>query len=375
MAVIITPQIEIDYYFNSDALNQSSLKDLMKGFDYFVNKQNSPKRDTIPEYFIVGSAVDTILTGEDGNFDKLFYVLESSKKPSDLEVSITKTIFERYYTQQSQKSLYEFSDEILEVVDEFNWQTRWKSQTRVDKIIEVCSDYFEELKQSYGKTIVTAEQKQTIDNIVTSLINSETTKKYFDRDFYKNSDNFDIYYQLPIYFTYKNVKCKALLDILIIEKDNSGNIINVLPIDLKTIWDNTVNFLYSFKTHGYHIQCAWYTEALLNSTSSFKLLHGIDKKIVSDFKFIVESSKNPKTPIVYTVDKLTYELGKFGREAIFATGAIANTYPRIQIAPAVIGFDSLVENYIYYTHQNWLMEKVIFENNAELTLTWDGIIE
>ena len=66
MGVVITPQSEIDKYFESDALSQSSLKKLLTGINSFLNNQKEESELFYTEkgHFIIGSAVDMLLTGE-----------------------------------------------------------------------------------------------------------------------------------------------------------------------------------------------------------------------------------------------------------------------------------------------------------------------
>lgn len=254
MAVIITPQSEVDFYYESDALNQSTLKDLGQGFESFMTKQEKKETEGIPSYFAIGSAVDTILTGANGEFEKQFYVSELINKPSDKEIEIVKFVFDDVYQDNIEASLSDLKGSILDSVNHFEWQSRWKDETRIDKIITNGSEYYEDLKYAFGKTILSSEQKSLIDNVVKSLKENERTKKYFNREKYSKSKIVDIYYQLPIYFEYKGIQCKALLDILTIVKDDKGSIISIHPIDLKTMSGNTIDFLSNLKRLRYDIK-------------------------------------------------------------------------------------------------------------------------
>ncbi len=377
MAVIITPQSEVDFYYESDALNQSTLKDLGQGFESFMAKQEKKETEGIPSYFAIGSAVDTILTGADGEFEKQFYVSELINKPSDTEIEIVKLVFDDVYQDNMEASLSDLRGSILDAVNQVGWQSRWKDETRIDKIITNGSEYYEDLKCAFGKTILSSEQKSLIDSVVKSLKENERTKKYFDRDKYSKSNIVDIYYQLPIYFEYKGLQCKALLDMLTIIKDDKGSIISVHPIDLKTMSGNTIDFLSNLKRLRYDIQAAWYTEALSSESSSFKLSSEIVPDIIQNFEFVVESTTNPGTPLVFTLSDELMSIGKYGRKPINIQD-VGNLFDQegyrdIPVVYPIKGFDKLVDDYKYYEEQGWKENKLITKSKGKLILNWEGI--
>lgn len=378
MGLIITPQSEIDKYFESDALNQSTLKKLLKGFDYFISEQE--KKDTgMKPYFIIGSAVDTILTGEEEEFENKFYVSKLDKKPSEIEMKIVDMVFDSIFLTGDYTKLSDYPDQIQTAVEHFGWQSRWKIETRVNKIIENGSDYFEDMKLAVGKTIVSKEQYELIESIVTSLRTSARTSKYFDRNQLIRTSEVDVYYQLPIYFEYKGVSCKSLLDILIVLKDEKNKPISIHPIDLKTMSGNTLDFLSNVKKHRYDIQGSWYTEALLNEKSSFNKNNEfkISKDIIKPFTFIVESSTTPGRPLLFNMSDDLLKIGKYGRAEVGITN-VDNlfTYSNDEdpvVLKKIKGFDTLIDEYNYYEENGWEEDKLVKEKDGVLELNWDSI--
>ena len=77
--VFVTPQKEIDAYFASPALSQSYIKPLTSGLENFLSKAKQYKEEeqnedgVDKEHLLIGSAVDCILTGEEGRFDDIYY--------------------------------------------------------------------------------------------------------------------------------------------------------------------------------------------------------------------------------------------------------------------------------------------------------------
>lgn len=374
----ITPQIQVDQYYESDALNQSTLKNLIKGLDYFLDQQEK-KEDGKNDSFVIGSAVDCILTGNDEDFGNKFHISNMENSPSDAEMEIVNLVFQ--VSEESRTTLGEYPEEILQACLQTGWQKNYKDQTKIDKIIEKGSLYFEELKRSYGKTIITAEQNRLIDTIVKSLKESYNTKNYFDRELYSNLDNYVMFLQYPIYFKIDSTDCKALLDIIICEID--GETLILYPIDIKTTRFSTVDFPNAVRAYRYDLQAAWYTEALWSIKD--KLLKEFNCKhlIINNFQFIVESTTKPGRPMVYQATSELLKIGKFGQEeisankmGIYSLDIDVNTNRRI-ISPAIEGFDQLLKEYTFYTENGWETDYRLRNQKESLpvSIDWKGILE
>lgn len=372
MGLIITPQEQIDAYFASPALSQSKLKELQFGLDKFLATQRKREEtdDSDKIHFLFGGAVDTILTGEEDDFNKNYYVSTLVKKPSDAEVAIIDFVFEQILNNVSanieeMQNLENYTGFIQAAVDFYNWQPKWKTETRINKIIDVGSVYFEDLKAASGKKVLSMTQFETIQTVVNSFRTNERTAKYFDRKTIKNLQNVDVYYQLPIYFTLNEVSCKALLDFLIVRKDSSGKVVSIQPFDIKTKSGFTIDFASSAKTFRYDIQGAWYSDALLNKTAVFPL--GFpdlpEDVMLKPFTFIVESSTNPGKPLIFQSNQEFLDTGRNGSY----NPATGKCYHK--------GYLTLLNNFIYHTETGWIEEEIVAKNDGVLELGWDGITE
>ena len=376
MGVVITPQSEIDKYFESDALSQSSLKKLLTGIDSFINNQKEESELFYTEkgHFVIGSAVDMLLTGEKEEFDNHYYVSKLIKKPSEVEMSIIQRVLDDVKSN-SEDSPYEKLDKypgsIQMSIEEHGWQSNWKMETKINKIIEIGSEYFEDLKKGLGKQILTSEEKKLIDDIVFSLKSNPRTSKFFDRTALSRAELVTVYYQLPIYFYYKGIYCKALLDMLIVIRNEKGEIVSVQAFDLKTMNGNTLRFLSNLKSFRYDIQAAWYTEALLASPSSFELEGKIREDMLRPFTFIVESNSYPGQPLLFEADEDILNTGKNGRKDL-KVKLSTNDYEDTVIRH-VVGFDELIDTYIYQNDNDWKEEEIITKNNGVLKFDWNGI--
>ncbi len=356
--IIISSQEEVKkYYDDENSVNQSSLKSLLKGFNSFMKEKNNPEQ-TKKDYFVIGSAVDTLLTGTKEAFLADFYVSQLENLPSDTEMKITEIVFERkknLFGMVPEGDLDDCREFIQDVVDDLEWQKNWKNETRVNKIITKCNDFYLELKNSYGKTVLSRETYQNILEIVKSLETNERTKKYFNKNIVKEQDDsLEYYYQLPLYFKYNDVDCKALLDLCIIKRKNNGEIDWIQPIDLKTMSGETLRFLNNLKSYRYDIQSAFYKEGLIKHFE-------IKEEQILPFKFIVESSTEPGTPLVYKLTDFTLAVGKYGYEK--------EEYK-------IKGFEDLLEEYKIYEKQGWKQDIILDKNPTEINLDWDkGILD
>ncbi len=373
MAVIIGSKEQVENYFAEEKASQSELKNLREGLSSFLAKDAKRKKDIAegkptPDYFLIGSGVDVILTGEEGQFEEEFYVSDVQNMPSDKEKMIVESVFKDLGEVAASIDFEDCVDAILAAADEFNWQSKWKDATRIDKIIKVGTEYFEDLCNAGGKTVISPEIRMKIDSIVHSLKTNLRTAEYFDRDIQETLPNVDFYYQLPIYFDYEGLECKALLDMVVVEKDEEDKIKAIHPIDLKTMSGDTLTFSQNLKKHRYDIQAAWYTLAL---TKYFKCAF-IE---ISPFLFIVESTTNPGTPLVYKLTRDTVILAKMGRPSTIVETEVGTA--RQLVLPEIKGFDSLVKEYLYYQENGFQEDYKLrdTEIGKPLTLCWDeGII-
>lgn len=410
MGVIITPQNEIDAYYASESLGQSKLKKLARGVDTFKIEEDLSSKPHI----ILGKAVDTILTGEEGEFEKAFYVSSLEKTPSDTVAGIILSVFNRVKEDydnevnsypvkdavevkdngdhisiendtlefpELQKSfpefagyLYDWEAYILDACAEVNYQSRWGAEAKMKAICEPGTEYFQDLSKSFGKTIIDSTTYNKILSITSSLKTHWRTAKYFDRETQSEFENVTFIYQMPIYFNYKGVECKALLDLVVVVRDEQGKIISVEGIDLKTMSGNTTDFLSSIKSYRYDIQGAWYSAALIDY---YALQNNLD--VLKPFKFIVESTINPGKPLIYQMSETLLKIGKEGRPSytVVDTSFSTSIPEQYVILPQIDGFDQLIDLFIYHTEKGWEVDKDIIEadeKNEHLIVDWNGII-
>lgn len=348
-------------YRDSSAVNQSRLKLLLGNEpNLFLTSKEPDLYYEEKDYFIIGNLVDCMLTTPN-EFDNKFHV-SNIVKPSDKLMSMVNYIYDK--VKQDLPDVFKtikltgahatdnaIRSYVLESLEEHKYYPSWGETTRINKIIE-CQSYWDELVIAEDKQVVTVEEKEKADLIVMSIKSAECSAHYFR----PNTKDVENYYQVPLYFTYEDVDCKALLDI--IQVDHRSKTIYI--VDVKTMWDNPLNFSKSVLKRRYDIQISFYYEGLLRDTSTiFYELISQGYRIAC--RFIVESSNKPGNPINYVVSYETITLGRVGQEAIFSPEGV-------RLKDEIVGFKKLIEDYKFYEANGFDKHIFYYNNNGNMNL-------
>lgn len=333
-------------YFESPALNQSSLKKLLVGIDYFVEEEKETS------YFNIGSAVDAILTGYEGQFEEEFY-LASVPKPSETIEAMLLSIYDNCTDKKA--SLLDSIDLVEETVIAFNYQPKWKLETRVSKILEHAL-YYEEIQKMDGRKVLSPEEKNIVDTVVEELRTNSVSKDLFGGNY---PSNVDVYFQLPLFWMEENTPCKGLIDMAVIERDEKGVGTKVHLFDLKTTSSRTLDFGNSFRKYRYDIQAAWYMMGIEKNREKFNL----SKDYEIEFSFIVASTNIPVMPLLFHTSMEAIEIGWRGRGETYVGDALVKN--------SLKGIEQLLEIYRYQEQHGWDLDKVIKESDGVFYLNWD----
>ena len=250
-----------------------------------------------------GSAVDSIITGGQKEFDERFLVADFPEM-SDTMLKIVKQLYSIYGT--SCASISDISeDRIRLVTNELEYGKTWRASTVKDKVVEACSDYYNLLFLAGDKTILSTELYTKVLSSVRALKESEATKFYFQDD-----DPFDNtikrYYQLKFKAKLNDIWYRCMADLIIVDYDKKI----VYPKDLKTSSDYEWDFYKAFIKWHYQLQARLYwrlIRAVMDTDPYFK-----DFKL-ANYEFIVVN-KETLTPLVwefpFTTTVGTIKLGK-----------------------------------------------------------------
>lgn len=302
-----------DNYFAHKGISQSQIKLYLKGFDFYlqnIDKQESEKYfDEPKDYFIIGSAVDMMLTHDESEFADTYYISTLEEKPSDAEISIIRMVKDMI----SQHNFINSSDEFIsygELMEHEtllntafilqNYRSNWGLPAKLKVFnTDICSQYWHELLLAGTKQVITSNDKLLIDSLVERFKTSPLTKKYFE-----SSDNhIDIIYQVPIYASKDGVILKGLVDILYINHSEQS----ITLVDIKTMNNSAITFPSDYRKRNYDFQAAYYTSItnLSNVVFEFDLRYTKTNKYytITDFEFLVASKEFPMS------DALSFSTG------------------------------------------------------------------
>lgn len=298
----ISWQVPEEVYRSDRALSYSTLAKFKRsGFNelhHLFDKVESPS-------LTFGSAVDSIITGGEEEFNERFLV---AKFPPvrDSILPIVKDLFVSKYKTYAR--LQDIPDkEVIDCAVMYNFQNNWKPETRARVIKEEASEYYNLLHLSVGKTIISTELYQDICNTVDSLRNSKATKWYFQKN--NPWDGVERFYQLKFKTQINGIWYRCMVDLIIVDHNTK----TIIPVDLKTSFKAEWDFFKSFIDWDYHIQARLYwriIRAVLDSDPIFK------EYKLENYRFIV-ANKSTLKPLVWEFDKtralgpLTY--GKAGQ--------------------------------------------------------------
>lgn len=368
--LIISTKEEQNKYFDSPDMNQSKLKTLVEGDPREMLSKVNKKSPAL----LLGGVIDSMLFNLD--FQETYYVSELESLPTEAIKKIIDTIYqdqvklaEQRLRNASEATVVEenvfnvpqleselallpnMEAKIYNACIEHQYYKGARSQDfYVKEILKEGAGYYKSLVLSANKEIISKEEETKALNIMASLKANPLTSIYFDRDFINEPNNlFDVYYQKPIYFTIKGVKCKALLDILIVSYKMVGNrktITKVNVIDLKSTADFVLLFHRSVLKYRYDFQQSFYKEAVVDFISKEEQ-YDVPLDIEIHNQFIVERSTKTGFPLVLNVSEEVLSCGKFGDESLGKKG-----------------FLEAIDNYLLYEKEGFK-----FENLAEQVST------
>lgn len=329
-------------YKESNAISQSLLKAVLNGLGSYK------KTLSTSNHFLLGDAVDILLTESREVFEE-FYHVSDVKKPTDNLVKICSEMI-KYYPFKDLESEYKT---LLRICREGNYYNNLKND-KAEKVKSKYLNYWNDLIKSEGKPIIGLLEYETISKVTTSLKTNKYTKHIFNLKPHEEALS-----QLDIYFDYKELKCKALLDRVILNhKDKT-----IQPIDIKTIGDYTTNFKKSILKYRYDIQAAWYTLALEKK-------YMFSEYTILPFQFLVESTVHPGyNPLIYTCSEMDLLGGKYGISSI--SNYEINNLKTIK-KNIYKGYENAIEEYKWYEEHGFEEQRKIYENKGVIPINlWE----
>jgi len=309
-------------YRKAEGINFTSLSALAVSPKHYQDMLLKEPVDT--DAFIRGGAVDCLLTTPE-EFKNEFYVMTAKKPESVMMVAYV----EKYLETEDHGAALQASG--------------YKRPLPTAKWEEEGKPYYEALKASNGKRILSFDTYSKVQSVVNSFQTSEYTQKYFNE-----RNNCDLLFQKAIFWKTKGLTCKSLLDLIIIDHNKKS----IIPIDIKTTGNSVYSFPASFKKWKYYLQAAFYTAAVNYWINSDPILK---EYTVQPFKFLVAEMDNYNLPIVYKVSTDDLYVGTYGGEDRFGN--------------QIRGWKQLIDELHYHSEKsNWNYPEQLIKNNGEVEL-------
>lgn len=233
----ISWQVTEKEYRADPALSYSTLaryeREGFNNLDKLFEKVESPS-------LTFGSAVDTLITGSEEEFNEQFMVAQLDTPLSDTLILITKRLFDTW--KDGYTDLRDIPDNsLISSIQDIQWNNHWQDKTRAKKIKEDCAAYYKLLYLSEGKTIINTYMYNDVLNTVDKLKSADSTRFYFEQNNVFDN-NVERFYQLKFKATLDGVDYRCMADSIIVIHDKKL----IVPVDLKTSYKPEWDFYKSF---------------------------------------------------------------------------------------------------------------------------------
>lgn len=234
-----------------------------------------------------GNMVDTLLTSNIDIYNNKFAVAEFPVL-TESRLAVVEELFNRHSSSYPKIDLIPESH-ILKVINELEFQTNWKDDTRIKNILKNGIEYYDLKYQTRGKEIVTLEDHQDAVKCSEKLKNSPTTGWFFTPEPFE--EGLDREYQLKFKGKYKGINIRCMADLIIVDHKNK----KIYPCDVKTTSYPEWEFAKSFVKWNYYIQAQLYWYIIRQNLDNDPYFKDFE---LTNFIFIV-ISRNTLTPLVW----------------------------------------------------------------------------
>lgn len=350
-------EIKVYYEGTSHYLNQSFLKSFLGGLESQEDVSTEESRELYyKEYqnFILGDYLDGYLTRGPEYLREKYFSEVLPVKPSDAVMSIIKEYFETV----SEIDLSS-SQGLLDIAREAQYRNNYGDAKLLETLEKEGTEYFKFLKRAQGKQIISKEEFDIIVMMTDKINKSEHIKnifkapwKYFSREESLPELAYEIYFQKVIYFEFQGEPCKALIDILIIERDIfTQEITNIHIGDLKTTGKAVMRIHETVNRFRYDIQLAWYRLAVAKEYNF--------NEIFITCSLLVVGKKNNILPLIkFNISEDLLLRGMFGSPYTDVTGLTSQTLLYNYETRPFFGIKQCMNTYLHYKENPGISEDV-----------------
>lgn len=239
-------QVSEKEYYGKFAVSNSSLSWFKLSPKYFISKLRGEITEDVPKaYFELGRQIHMKVLETDDFYNTYAYVdvdLPTSKQQKD---------FAEKYIKSKKKTIKDRAIEAYKAT----YTIKGKSDDKIEqsaldthKKLKKYLDHLEKTKDA--KVVLSWPVWNQINIAAKALVNHKGTRSLLIDDEFSSVESFN---ELPIFWEWQGVKCKSMLDRVIIDHDNKV----IKLVDVKTTY-NVYKFGKSFGQFGYNRQCAYY---------------------------------------------------------------------------------------------------------------------
>jgi hypothetical protein len=241
-----------EYRSDKTALNYSYLKQFSSD-PIFLNT------DKQTDSLSLGDIIDILLTQDESEITKRYYILKENESISPVIQEIVKDTFDS--VNEDDKPWFELENykELLgEIIVKHNYYNNRKLDTNINNIVNTVgiNDLVESYKTSLHKIVIPASMYDLAQKCVRNLKTNPYTTSFTSNE----KDGFEIINQfaLKVFIPHFNCNVRVLVDRLEI----NHNLKQITPLDFKSTSKSVLQFKNEVFKYRYDLQGSLYTKAI-----------------------------------------------------------------------------------------------------------------
>ena len=302
-------QESVDIYYSLPDLNQSAIKVILSsGIDEFL-KQKEKLLSTEEDYtekkgMIIGSAVDHYFSFGPESFYEKYYFSQIDKKPGDKPMIVIKSVIAAakqradYNPEMTELDPKDYLAEFQKAADEAEYyMNRKKPDPNEDPrwgyaLKGEGKTYWEDLAKAGARQILADDENYGANGVIESIRDHRNTRWILE-----DNDKVILIYQYVCLFTFNEVPCKAMLDLIRIDLSSK----TIVPFDFKVGFRPVAKFPDTMRMLRYDLQASFYMAALQSCIEHLSNLVGIDLRQFSirPLAFIYDCYEAPGKPFIF----------------------------------------------------------------------------
>lgn len=238
-----------------------------------------------------GSAVDSLLTDGEDNFNSRFVVCEFPPLPDSL-IGIARELHIKFNgTFGRIEDIPDSEIDMATLNNDYYINPKYRNY-RIKNVREKCGEYYSLLTLAGDRTILSQSDYDDVMACVNELRTSPVTREFFTVNPFQT--DVEKVFQLKFKSEYEGIPVRCMFDLIVVDHRNR----RIYPVDLKTSGHPEEEFRQSFTKWRYDIQAQLYSYILWDIISKDEYFK--DFKIMP-YQFVV-INRTTLAPIVWEFD-------------------------------------------------------------------------